>query len=128
MLCRSILLVQMEVRLVKQLLYTLLQQLYVDTVFKKKLFFYVHLGLVYCMDYLEKNIDWLESKMKPLLDGEHKNSQIFLWSYQLFYPCKSMPIPYHEHGYRYPIKWVMYPRYYLTSNLFVHERRKIRNS
>ncbi|KAL3340347.1 hypothetical protein AABB24_028800 [Solanum stoloniferum] len=24
-------------------------------------------GLVYCMDYLEKNIDWLESKLKPLL-------------------------------------------------------------
>lgn len=26
-------------------------------------------GLVYCMDYLEKNIDWLESKLKPLLKG-----------------------------------------------------------
>ncbi|KAG6508061.1 hypothetical protein ZIOFF_033418 [Zingiber officinale] len=25
-------------------------------------------GLVYCMDYLEKNIDWLESKLKPFLD------------------------------------------------------------
>lgn len=24
-------------------------------------------GLVYCMDYLEKNIDWLESRLKPLL-------------------------------------------------------------
>ncbi|XP_071925752.1 GPN-loop GTPase QQT1 isoform X2 [Coffea arabica] len=24
-------------------------------------------GLVYCMDYLEKNIDWLESKLKPLI-------------------------------------------------------------
>ncbi|CAM8945732.1 unnamed protein product [Rhodiola kirilowii] len=24
-------------------------------------------GLVYCMDYLEKNIDWLENKLKPLL-------------------------------------------------------------
>nr|GEZ08317.1 GPN-loop GTPase 2 [Tanacetum cinerariifolium] len=24
-------------------------------------------GLLYCMDYLEKNIDWLESKLKPLL-------------------------------------------------------------
>ncbi|CAN4122881.1 unnamed protein product [Withania somnifera] len=24
-------------------------------------------GLVYCMDYLEKNIDWLKSKLKPLL-------------------------------------------------------------
>lgn len=28
------------------------------------------LGLVYCMDYLEKNIDWLQAKLKPLLDGE----------------------------------------------------------
>ncbi|RHN57583.1 putative GPN-loop GTPase, P-loop containing nucleoside triphosphate hydrolase [Medicago truncatula] len=26
-------------------------------------------GLVYCMDYLEKNIDWLEAKLKPLLKG-----------------------------------------------------------
>lgn len=24
-------------------------------------------GLVYCMEYLEKNIDWLESRLKPLL-------------------------------------------------------------
>ncbi|KAL6296126.1 hypothetical protein ACE6H2_004268 [Prunus campanulata] len=24
-------------------------------------------GLVYCMDYLEKNIDWLEAKLKPLI-------------------------------------------------------------
>ncbi|KAK4396802.1 GPN-loop GTPase QQT1 [Sesamum angolense] len=24
-------------------------------------------GLVYCMDYLENNIDWLESRLKPLL-------------------------------------------------------------
>ncbi|XP_075511863.1 GPN-loop GTPase QQT1-like isoform X2 [Primulina tabacum] len=24
-------------------------------------------SLIYCMDYLEKNIDWLESKLKPLL-------------------------------------------------------------
>ncbi|XP_073153945.1 GPN-loop GTPase QQT1 [Henckelia pumila] len=24
-------------------------------------------GLIYCMDYLEKNVDWLESKLKPLL-------------------------------------------------------------
>ncbi|KAE8725767.1 Detected protein of confused Function [Hibiscus syriacus] len=24
-------------------------------------------GLVYCMDYLEKNIDWLQSKLEPLL-------------------------------------------------------------
>jgi hypothetical protein len=28
------------------------------------------LGLVYCMDYLEKNIDWLEEKLKPLIEGE----------------------------------------------------------
>jgi len=27
-------------------------------------------GLVYCMDYLEKNIDWLEEKLKPLIEGE----------------------------------------------------------
>jgi hypothetical protein len=27
-------------------------------------------GLVYCMDYLEKNIDWLEEKLKPLIKGE----------------------------------------------------------
>ncbi|KAG6747614.1 hypothetical protein POTOM_047503 [Populus tomentosa] len=26
-------------------------------------------GLVYCMDYLEKNIDWLQSKLEPLLKG-----------------------------------------------------------
>ncbi|KAK9213989.1 hypothetical protein WN944_005975 [Citrus x changshan-huyou] len=24
-------------------------------------------GLVYCMDYLEKNIDWLQPKLEPLL-------------------------------------------------------------
>jgi hypothetical protein len=29
------------------------------------------LGLVYCMDYLEKNIDWLEGKLKPLIEGEY---------------------------------------------------------
>ncbi|KAI3785143.1 hypothetical protein L1987_44256 [Smallanthus sonchifolius] len=28
-------------------------------------------GLVYCMDYLEKNIDWLESKLKPLLKDHY---------------------------------------------------------
>ncbi|CAI0464553.1 unnamed protein product [Linum tenue] len=26
-------------------------------------------GLVYCMDFLEKNIDWLQSKLQPLLKG-----------------------------------------------------------
>ena len=35
------------------------------------LFYHVQLGLVYCMDYLEKNIDWLESKLKPLLKGQY---------------------------------------------------------
>jgi GPN-loop GTPase len=29
-------------------------------------------GLVYCMDYLEKNIDWLEEKLKPLIEGKFK--------------------------------------------------------
>ncbi|WJX93701.1 GPN-loop GTPase qqt1 [Trifolium repens] len=28
-------------------------------------------GLVYCMDYLEKNIDWLEEKLKPLLKDHY---------------------------------------------------------
>ncbi|XP_068656364.1 GPN-loop GTPase QQT1 isoform X2 [Aristolochia californica] len=28
-------------------------------------------GLVYCMDYLEKNIDWLESKLKPLFKDHY---------------------------------------------------------
>ncbi|KAH7671076.1 GPN-loop GTPase protein [Dioscorea alata] len=28
-------------------------------------------GLVYCMDYLEKNIDWLESKLKPLVKDHY---------------------------------------------------------
>ncbi|RWR84736.1 GPN-loop GTPase 2 [Cinnamomum micranthum f. kanehirae] len=28
-------------------------------------------GLVYCMDYLEKNIDWLESKLVPLLNDHY---------------------------------------------------------
>ncbi|KAJ4701611.1 GPN-loop GTPase 2 [Melia azedarach] len=28
-------------------------------------------GLVYCMDYLEKNIDWLQSKLKPLLKDHY---------------------------------------------------------
>ncbi|XP_042413854.1 GPN-loop GTPase QQT1-like [Zingiber officinale] len=28
-------------------------------------------GLVYCMDYLEKNMDWLESKLKPFLDDHY---------------------------------------------------------
>nr|XP_018632812.1 GPN-loop GTPase QQT1 isoform X2 [Nicotiana tomentosiformis] len=31
------------------------------------IFSILFVGLVYCMDYLEKNIDWLESKLKPLL-------------------------------------------------------------
>lgn len=29
-------------------------------------------GLVYCMDYLEKNIDWLEEKLKPLIEGWYR--------------------------------------------------------
>ncbi|KAG8491959.1 hypothetical protein CXB51_015256 [Gossypium anomalum] len=29
------------------------------------------LGLVYCMDYLEKNIDWLQSKLEPLLKDHY---------------------------------------------------------
>ena len=33
----------------------------------------VQLGLVYCMDYLEKNIDWLESKLEPLIKG------LYIW-------------------------------------------------
>ncbi|KAF9621172.1 hypothetical protein IFM89_016666 [Coptis chinensis] len=28
-------------------------------------------GLVYCMDYLEKNIDWLESKLEPLIKDHY---------------------------------------------------------
>nr|CAB3446874.1 unnamed protein product [Digitaria exilis] len=28
-------------------------------------------GLVYCMDYLEKNIDWLEEKLKPLIEDHY---------------------------------------------------------
>ncbi|KAL8144022.1 hypothetical protein V2J09_017054 [Rumex salicifolius] len=28
-------------------------------------------GLVYCMDYLEKNVDWLESKLKPLVKDHY---------------------------------------------------------
>lgn len=28
-------------------------------------------GLVYCMDYLEKNIDWLESKLEPFLKDHY---------------------------------------------------------
>ncbi|KAM1133814.1 hypothetical protein ACFX19_043727 [Malus domestica] len=28
-------------------------------------------GLVYCMDYLEKNIDWLEAKLKPLIKDHY---------------------------------------------------------
>ncbi|CAN1274522.1 GPN-loop GTPase QQT1 [Linum perenne] len=28
-------------------------------------------GLVYCMDYLEKNIDWLHSKLQPLLKDHY---------------------------------------------------------
>ncbi|CAN0905703.1 GPN-loop GTPase QQT1 [Linum grandiflorum] len=28
-------------------------------------------GLVYCMDYLEKNIDWLQSKLQPLLKDHY---------------------------------------------------------
>ena len=26
-------------------------------------------GLVYCIDYLEKNMDWLKEKLKPLQKG-----------------------------------------------------------
>ncbi|CAN6442106.1 unnamed protein product [Victoria cruziana] len=28
-------------------------------------------GLVYCMDYLEKNVDWLQSKLEPLIAKDH---------------------------------------------------------
>ncbi|XP_073003418.1 GPN-loop GTPase QQT1 isoform X1 [Typha latifolia] len=28
-------------------------------------------GLIYCMDYLEKNVDWLLSKLKPLIDDHY---------------------------------------------------------
>ncbi|KAK7288476.1 hypothetical protein RIF29_01936 [Crotalaria pallida] len=28
-------------------------------------------GLVYCMDYLEKNIDWLQAKLEPLLKDHY---------------------------------------------------------
>uniref|UniRef100_A0A453FDS6 GPN-loop GTPase 2 n=1 Tax=Aegilops tauschii subsp. strangulata TaxID=200361 RepID=A0A453FDS6_AEGTS len=28
-------------------------------------------GLVYCMDYLEMNIDWLEEKLKPLIEDHY---------------------------------------------------------
>ncbi|MCL7027815.1 hypothetical protein MKW94_022986, partial [Papaver nudicaule] len=28
-------------------------------------------GLVYCMDYLEKNVDWLESKLAPLIKDHY---------------------------------------------------------
>ncbi|XP_066372914.1 GPN-loop GTPase QQT1-like [Miscanthus floridulus] len=28
-------------------------------------------GLVYCMDYLEKNIEWLEEKLKPLIENHY---------------------------------------------------------
>ncbi|KAL6560191.1 GPN-loop GTPase qqt1 [Orobanche hederae] len=28
-------------------------------------------GLIYCMDYLEKNIDWLESRLKPFLKDHY---------------------------------------------------------
>lgn len=42
----------------------------------------VSIGLVYCMDYLEKNIDWLESKLKPFLEGSYKKS-FFLLRYVL---------------------------------------------
>lgn len=30
---------------------------------------WLNAGLVYCMDYLEKNIDWLHAKLKPLIKG-----------------------------------------------------------
>ena len=43
---------------------------------KCHLFLYVNLcilsicsGLVYCMDYLEKNLDWLKAKLEPLEKG-----------------------------------------------------------
>ncbi|XP_047953101.1 GPN-loop GTPase QQT1 isoform X1 [Salvia hispanica] len=31
----------------------------------------MQLGLVYCMDFLDKNIDWLEAKLKPLLKDHY---------------------------------------------------------
>lgn len=31
---------------------------------------------MYCMDYLEKNIDWLQSKLEPLIKGEYHHSAI----------------------------------------------------
>lgn len=35
-------------------------------------------GLVYCMDYLEKNIDWLQARLAPLLKGWYKyNASVF---------------------------------------------------
>uniref|UniRef100_A0A453FDT6 GPN-loop GTPase 2 n=1 Tax=Aegilops tauschii subsp. strangulata TaxID=200361 RepID=A0A453FDT6_AEGTS len=54
----------------------------VDPVFKNQVYlFYFYLtyavllislsGLVYCMDYLEMNIDWLEEKLKPLIEDHY---------------------------------------------------------
>ncbi|KAL9255905.1 GPN-loop GTPase QQT1-like protein [Drosera capensis] len=41
--------------------------------------------LVYCMDYLEKNIDWLQSKLQPLIkDGLSSSSLDFADHYILF--------------------------------------------
>ncbi len=27
-------------------------------------------GLLYCMEYLEENMDWLQDRLEPLLEGE----------------------------------------------------------
>lgn len=41
---------------------------------------YIHYpGLVYCMDYLEKNIDWLQSKLKPLIKGKIDWALCTIW-------------------------------------------------
>lgn len=52
------------------------------TLFSEFLFCYVQPGLVYCMDYLEKNIDWLQSKLEPLVQGRYTMPNLFNMLYK----------------------------------------------
>ena len=44
-------------------------------------------GLLYCMEFLEQNMDWLREKMDPLIEGNRLLEDVFdmmLWTIELW--------------------------------------------
>lgn len=37
-----------------------------------------HAGLLYCMEFLKENIDWLEERLAPLVKGSHRHPLLLL--------------------------------------------------